>query len=65
MVFKMFIGGRFEHTHEREQMEQIRKNIQRVYERIGSEWCGLYTDITINEWNQIDGSILDLQKEDI
>jgi len=56
MVFKMFAGGTFEHTHERKQMDDIRKVVQRIYKH-GDEWCSLFADIRING-RQLDGFIL-------
>ncbi len=56
MSFRMFTGGSFEHTHERKQMDELRKRIQKLYQ--GSEdWCALFADISI-KGRQLDGFIL-------
>lgn len=57
--FRLFVGGGFDHTHEREQMNKIVKQLKKIYEK-SSEWCVLFLDIVINGGG-IDGLVF---KED-
>ena len=56
MSFRMFVGGTFEHTHERKQMEQIKQIVQRLYKE-EEGWCALFADVVING-RQLDGFLL-------